>query len=210
MPLGAKGGYTKKIKSVGFIQQMICCWPKTRGDEKESHEKCPSSKGTVQFLWSSSKIISQLTSAPSCDDASSRREQNSKSSKASELWTRHLHHGNLCKCCDHWLKPVNAKQKNTKNNGSLPVWRRLARWSASPAPRSGGCSARTPRKSWCTSRRKSWKQRAISTAKYFIKLEFLLEFLPAASCTRDPRRRAGTGAQTVLQTTFDLKKKCIL
>ena len=43
-------------------------------------------------------------------------------------------------------------------------------------------------------------------AKYFIKLEFFLEFLPAASCTRDPRRRAGTGAQTVSQTVFDLEK----
>ncbi len=44
-------------------------------------------------------------------------------------------------------------------------------------------------------------------AKFFIKLEFLIEFLPAASCTRDPRRRAGTGAQTVSQTVFDLEKK---
>ena len=50
---------------------------------KESHEKCPSCKGKVWFLCSSPKLISQLTGAPSCDNASSRGLQNPKSSKAS-------------------------------------------------------------------------------------------------------------------------------
>ncbi len=46
---------------------------------KESDEKCPCCKGKVQFLYSSTKLISQLTGAPSRDDVSSCGLQNPKS-----------------------------------------------------------------------------------------------------------------------------------
>ncbi len=70
MKLGANRGLYKKNTSVSSIQWMICWWPKTHVDERN-----PSSKDKVWFLCSSSKLISQLTCAPSRFYASTAESQ---------------------------------------------------------------------------------------------------------------------------------------
>ncbi len=56
MKLGSIVDSIKISKSAGSIQWIICWWPKTCGDERKPHEKCPSCKrqGRVPMLISSS------------------------------------------------------------------------------------------------------------------------------------------------------------
>ena len=99
---------------------------------KEHHEKCPSCKGKVRFLCSSSKLISQPTGAPSRDDASSHGLQNPKSRKApgdtnSEQDIRIP--AIYVKNCDPWLEPVNTNKTNKQTAYPYTAWRNAAQFN---------------------------------------------------------------------------------
>ena len=97
MKLGMNGSFTKISKSVGSIQQLICWWLKTSGDEK-SHKKCPSCKGKVQFLCSSPSPAYRCSKSRRCVKPWRTAESQVKQGVSRyKLCTKHLHPSNYVK-----------------------------------------------------------------------------------------------------------------
>ncbi len=112
MKLGTNGGITKNSKILGSIQQMICWWTKTCGDERKPWKVSKLQRqGLVPMLISQAHLPTKRCSKlQQCVKLWTAESQVKQGVRRYKLWTRQLHPSTLCKSCDPWLKPVNRSK----------------------------------------------------------------------------------------------------
>ncbi len=99
MKLGANGGFTKITKSAGFIQWIICWWPKTRGDEIKPWKVSKLQRqGLVpMFIPQAHFPTDRCSKSQRCVKPWTAESQVKKGVvRRYKLWRRHLHPSNLC------------------------------------------------------------------------------------------------------------------